>query len=494
MLNSDRSQTKALGQAALWSALLNWSRLGLNAIVFLLLARWLSLEEIGAFAAAQAPLMFFQSILRSVVPDAVVQSDSPTENHLSTLFWYSLLTGFGFSIICFVLSLFATEWFGDPRVSLFMLILSPLPLFIAFSAVSEGLLRKRLEMRSLTVRTVLSSVLAGIPAIAVGLTGGGGWALTVFSLVSIIAASILTFQFIEWRPRWNFDRRYALAVSPILGALTGRHALSALVFPVLQWSVSLNLSISEGAAFQIAQKFLTLADSLLVAPVRFFILPVLSLMKSDAGQFKSAFLKAASIGSLIASPVYLGLAAVALPLLIILIGPDKASLCSRTFSAFCFYGPPGMLAGLIGQALVSKGHARALFVRTLLMFMIAVIPCLLASFHSLTLVAISYSVFGGFVGLAMSVPLARRYCDVPTLTFMSVVTRPLIAAGVMFSLVTPLCTALGAFLAPLPILLVAVPVGGLAYCLFVFVLNPMEARDFMDRLTQIVVRRVNLRP
>ena len=39
-----------------WSTLLQWSRLGVNAALFLIVARFLTLAEIGAFATAFAPV------------------------------------------------------------------------------------------------------------------------------------------------------------------------------------------------------------------------------------------------------------------------------------------------------------------------------------------------------------------------------------------------------------------------------------------------------
>ena len=49
---------------ALWSAVLQFSRFGGNAVIFLAMARFLSLEEIGAFGLAYAPIRWKTRVIR----------------------------------------------------------------------------------------------------------------------------------------------------------------------------------------------------------------------------------------------------------------------------------------------------------------------------------------------------------------------------------------------------------------------------------------------
>ena len=65
MANWERLKTIA------WSGVLQWARVGINAVVFLILSRFLSLAELGAVAAAQAPVLVLQGILTVTLPNGV---------------------------------------------------------------------------------------------------------------------------------------------------------------------------------------------------------------------------------------------------------------------------------------------------------------------------------------------------------------------------------------------------------------------------------------
>ena len=55
-----------------WSFVLSWSRVGINAALFLAATRVLTLAEIGMFATAFAPIRLLQAVQKAGVSDAVV--------------------------------------------------------------------------------------------------------------------------------------------------------------------------------------------------------------------------------------------------------------------------------------------------------------------------------------------------------------------------------------------------------------------------------------
>ena len=423
--------------AGLWSALLQWARVGLNAIVFLILSRWLTLEQIGAFAAAQAPVVYLQALQRAIVPDAVVQQQDITDRQADTLFWLSMASGLACALGLVALAEALPMLTGSTAARSLLLVLSPTPLFLALAAVSDGLMRKRLEMKRLTVRTVIATSLAAVPTLYLGYAGYGPWALTAFMGVSSVLTSLLTFAMAGWRPGLRFDPAYARQMAPMLLSLLGRYGLTSLTLPLFQFAVITNLGLVAGGIFQLGQRLLGLVDSLVTTPVRFVALPMFARLSVDDARFAAGFTKGVGYAAVLTAPIYLGLAAVAPMLLPLMVGAENGPPAVTTFQLLCLYGPPGVVVGLISQAFVSRGRASVAFNRAVLMFVLSSVACIGASFVSVEAVALAYSAVAGFFGLMPSLALVQRYCGVSAGALLRAAGAPFAAALVMAAVVLP---------------------------------------------------------
>ncbi|MEO9459476.1 MAG: oligosaccharide flippase family protein, partial [Lentilitoribacter sp.] len=117
-----------------WSVLLQWSRFGVSAFVFLTATRFLSLQEFGAFATAFAAIKLTQGFHKAGISETIVIKTTSTLR-LNALF--ALASIFGIIFAGAYLT-FAT-WFGIDRT---FLPLAIIPVFLGISATSDGLLRK----------------------------------------------------------------------------------------------------------------------------------------------------------------------------------------------------------------------------------------------------------------------------------------------------------------------------------------------------------------
>jgi O-antigen/teichoic acid export membrane protein len=90
----------------LWSIILQWSRFAIAAIVFICIANWLSLAEIGAFAMAAAPLRFLQVVHRTGITDAVIVARANPANGMQTdaLFVISVCVACVLAIVLYLAS------------------------------------------------------------------------------------------------------------------------------------------------------------------------------------------------------------------------------------------------------------------------------------------------------------------------------------------------------------------------------------------------------
>lgn len=421
--------------AAIWSATLQWSRIGLNAAVFIALSRFLTLSEIGAVAAAQAPILIFQSTLASAMPDAVIQEKEPSDSRLASLFWLSVLGGVTASVALFLLSPLLAAQIDDASSLAFFRTLAICPAIWSVACVSEGLLRKSLNVRLLAIRTTIASFLAGIVAIVLAVEGFGGWAMVAFFLVNATTSSVLTLVAQRWLPGFALDLTYLRSISPRLLALAGRYLLTSITSPLLQFVVTAQLGVLWGGAFQLALRLHALIGALVVAPLRFLALPFFTRANEQAGGLRRSLLSAVAVGSCIASPAYLGMIAVAPDALPLLLGQTNGLMSVDLFRLIALYGPFSVPVAMTNEALTAVGLAAVVFRRSLVLYAVVILPCVVATSYSIFLVSIVYSVVGGVSGLLLSLFLARSLLGTGSAEIFFAFARPLLAAAMMFGCV-----------------------------------------------------------
>lgn len=395
-----------------WSVILQWSRVGSNAAVFIVLSRWLSLSEIGAVAAAQAPFILIQSLQLSVFPDLVIQERDAKKSTLSTLLYIAVGSACVLSFASFaglaVLNLIKPGTSNLAYAAAFSL----MPILWGASAISAGLLRQALDVKSLAKRTSIASLLAGLVAIALGIAGYGGWALVAFSLVNGGLSLLLTARAARWLPALTFDTAYAARVSPKIWALVGRYGFSAMVIPLLQLLTAIQAGHAAAGTLQIAFRVYSMVETLLVVPFKYLILPVLVRAVTQVGSIAPQLLRAITLGAVLFVPTYIGILAAAPVALPLVLGEVNGSAAVPALQLLSFFGLSFVVTSTVNDALVAVGEISAVFRRSAVMFFIVTIPCVIAVRWGILPMLTVYALWGGAVGLGIALVLAWRYFSV----------------------------------------------------------------------------------
>lgn len=320
-----------------WSVVLQWTRVGGGAVVLLGAARFLDLSEIGAFAAAHAPLRWLLGTHRAAIGDVAIVAKSGQHDQV---FWLS--AGLG---LLMAASLLAGAAAAPAPVGVLLAALAALPLAQGIAAPSEARLRAALRLRALALRSLGAQGLAVTAALLVLAQGGGAWSLVTFVLVNTCAASALA---VVMAPAWPRLRPDAAGIF-VLSAPTIRLALRDLTggatLPLLHVMVAASLGLTAAGALQIATRILSLVDALAVAPIRYVALP-----RFAAGTPTDETLAQTAR---IACLVYPGMLLVAGPALTVAVGADHAAAVTPLMPAMALLGLASALSMPLVQALTA---------------------------------------------------------------------------------------------------------------------------------------------
>ncbi|HBZ43274.1 MAG TPA: hypothetical protein DEO85_04290 [Maritimibacter sp.] len=435
------ARTTLKGQAV-WSIVLQFSRFGGNAVVFLALARFLTLEQIGAFGMAYAPIRWTQALHKSGISNSVVASihvagDCRPDDRapaFTALFWLSLgVTGFavlGIGLLAWGLA--RTGPSGEP-VAAMMLVMLAVPVAFGLSAVSEGLLQKRLQVRALALRTVVVQIAAAVVAVWLARAGWGAWSLVGFAGMNAVASAVLSIILAGWRPHRGPCIADMKAELPQMTAISARAVVAAGTRPMMQVAIGLVLGLDAAGAFQIAQRIYQILDALCLAPIRFLVLPLFARARDAAGGVLSGdvVLRGLGIAGLVTAPVYVGTLVVAAPALDLAIGPDNARAAVLPLQILCLLGFNITAVTILTQAATAAGYPGLPLRRAMLTFVLTLAfgaPALLISTEAVTAAFVA----GSYVALARYFIALGGKLRVAATDLVAAVLRPYLAALLAF--------------------------------------------------------------
>jgi O-antigen/teichoic acid export membrane protein len=330
---------------AVWASAVQWARVGIGGVVFLIAARTLPLAEIGAFATAAAPLRFLQVIHKGGIEDAAVTTAPNDSASLATLHRLSLWLGLLAALAALAAAPLLDLLSPGAQIAPMVAILAATSLFHGLSAVPDGILRRQGRFRALALRTFMGQLAAA----AIGLTAlsldAGVWALVLFTIAQATIAAMVALALTGW-PSGPIGplRPVAARVWP----LAARVMVGGLVQPLLQVAIGATAGLAAAGIWQIATRVIGLLEALTIVPLRFIALPRLS--KGDSRI--DPLLTAASLSGV----WVMGGTALAAPALVTaLLGPDGAPV-TTTLRLLCTGAVAGGGVAILNQAMIGAGR------------------------------------------------------------------------------------------------------------------------------------------
>lgn len=412
-----------------WAGILQWARLGINALVFVVLTRLLSLEDIGTVAIAQAPVLLAQSILGNSFQEYIVQKRRLSSTSISSIFWFAISAGIVFAIFVLILASFIAEWQGIDEIKHYMSALALIPAMTAATGVCDGVMQRNLQTKKLAVRNFIASTVAGGVSIFLAYNSMGGWALVFFSLISASVGLVISIISSNAKPSFAFKLKHCtISLNKIL-VLGGRHFVIGLTIPCAQYAVGVNIGVREAGIFNIATRLYGLVDSFVMAPYRFVVFPLFSsYARSNKINLNNKILDAVLFAGVISNPAFLFLILLAPVILPIIFSSDNGAASVAAVQIFSIAGLVNAPTAVLKQVLIASGYAQTVFWRAVATTFATLSAVIIASFFSLHAVTSAYAIVGGGVSAVLSVIVCRSSFGLSFSSLIKAWGRPALAA------------------------------------------------------------------
>lgn len=358
-----------------WSFIDNVVSLGISFIIGVILARILSPKEFGLVGMLAIFIAISQSFIDSGFSQALIRKQNCTQRDYSTIFYFNILVSLIFYFLLHVFSKSIGSFFQEPILTDIIRVLGLGLIINSFSQIHSTLIAKRIDFKLQAKISLISSLFSGILSIYLAINGYGVWSLVVLTLSRQTISSILLWYWNRWKPDWcfsliSFKELFSFGSKLLISGLID--TIYRNIFYVI---IGKFYSSIELGYYTRADQFQALPSANLIGIIGRVSYPVLSSIQNDIPRLREAYKKTIKSTMLVAFVLMLGMAAVAKPMIIMLLG-EKWSPSIIYLQMLCIVGMFYPLHALNLNMLQVQGRSD-LFLRLEIIKKILAIPVII---------------------------------------------------------------------------------------------------------------------
>ena len=484
----------AIAKGAVWMVLFKLAERSLGLVSVMVLARVLIPADFGLVAMAMSIIGFIDIATTFSFDIALIQRPKPERKDYDTAWTLNVLIAAGCALAIAALAVPAAWFYNEPRLTAVMLVLAGGWLLQGFENIGVVNFRREMDFAREFRFMASKKVVGFVVTISLAITLQSYWALIAGTVASRFAGVLFSYGMHAFRPRFSLDASkelfsfssWLLLTNILLGTL---HNIPLFVIGRVHGPRALGL-------YTVGHEIASLPSTELIAPINRAVLPGYSRMATNLQTLREGYVDVISAILIIALPASLGLAAIAEPLVKVLLG-DQWLDAIPVIQVLAFSGAIAAMQSNNASGYIALGKQRVL-IFILMAHLIVLVPLMMLWGKTFGIVGVAYAdLIANMTGFAVGYPVLFKTLKISVGSYCRAIWRPLLAAVAMGFIVYALVRELagGAVtLAPGWQLAVVIPVGVATYVLGLAALwlaagRPTGAEaSFLAGLTEAVSR------
>jgi O-antigen/teichoic acid export membrane protein len=464
------SITQKAVKGVVWSAIQNWGSQVGSLLVFCILVRLLAPEAFGLVALANIFLAFMQIFLNQGFAQVLIQRQELEPEHLDTAFWTNLAIGILLTVTGFTTAGLIAEKFQQPQLAPILQGFSLLFLITSFGNIQQALLERKLDFKAIAIRWLAGTFIGGSVGVIMALCKFGVWSLVSQQLVHEFVGALLLWKSSDWRPRFKFSFKHLQHLFSFGISILGFNLLNFVNTRADDFLIGYFLGPVALGYYSIAYRVLGIMVQLLVNTGNQVALPTFSRLQEEPEQFRKAYYTATQLTSLIAFPAFLGVAALAPELVVLLFGKQWIPSIP-VMQVLSFAGIFKAVTFLKGSVFIAMGKPYWTLWLGLLNAVLNLIGFILAVRWGIVAVASAY-VIRGYLVFPISQWVVSRLIQISILAYLRQFIVPLLGASVMVMVILGAKQFLESSVNSQVLLAVCIGIGTIVYALIIRLFLP----------------------
>lgn len=303
-------------------------------IVSIVLARILVPEDYGVVALVLVFAQILQVFVDSGLGNALVQKKDADDLDFSSVFYFNVVWCFFLYAIIYAFAPIIANFYSNPALTSIIRVLCLTVVVSGFKNVQQAYVSKTMQFKKFFFATLIGTLISAVVGILMAKMGLGPWALVGQKLTNLAIDTVALWVFVPWRPKliFSFERLkglisygWKLLVAALLDTLYNN--LRSLIIGKMY-------SESDLAYYNQGKQFPDIIVSNINTSIDSVLLPAMSSEQDTVSKVKQMTRRSIKTSVYIMAPLMMGLAAVAVPLVRILL-TEKWMECVPFLRIFC---------------------------------------------------------------------------------------------------------------------------------------------------------------
>lgn len=288
-------------------------------VVSIILARLLMPEEYGAIAIVLVFINICDVFVNSGFAQALVQKKDADETDFSTVFYFNILFSAVLYVILYVIAPFVAQFYEMEILMPVIRVLGIRVFFSSINSVQKAMVSRLMQFKKFFFSTLGGTLISAVIGIGMAYLGYGIWSLVAQNLANAIVNTVILFITVRWRPHLLFSFEKLKVLFRYGWKILVAGLISVLYEDFRSLYVGKLYTADDLAYYTRGKQFPHLVIDNVNTSISSVLFPAISKSQGDLVAVKAMTRRAIKTSTYILTPLLMGLAAVAEPLVLLLL-------------------------------------------------------------------------------------------------------------------------------------------------------------------------------
>ncbi len=331
----EKSISRGIINGISWSAFERFSVQGIQFVVFVLMARILVPTDYGLVSMLSFFIIISQLIAEGGLSKAIIRKLDRSEKDCSTAFFVNVAIGLGLYAILFATAPIISDFYGEPELTELLRVLALCVIVQSTLVIHRALLTSRLDFKTQAKSTLVGALASGVTGLLMAYNGFGAWSIVGLQLTNQIATAVTLWAVTDWHPKWMFSFRAFRELFGFGSKLLASKVLESLYQSIYTLLIGKIFSAYALGCYSNARQLGSMSSENITNIVQRATYPMFCNFQDDPDRLRAGVKDYLRLATFFIAPMMIGLAAIAEPLTVSLIG-HQWIYTARLLRILCF--------------------------------------------------------------------------------------------------------------------------------------------------------------
>ena len=304
----------------LWSAIEKFSLQGVQFLIGIVLARLLSPSDFGMIGMLSIFMGVSQTFIDCGFSSALIRQKEVSAKDYGTTFLINFFISLLAFLILFFTAPFIARFYNIPELELVIRVFSTTLITNALFTVHNVKLTRNVDFKTQSKASICSALISGAVGVTLAYKGFGVWSLVAQAICNSILNLILLTFLLKWFPSPTFSRTSFHNLFGFGSKILIASIISSIYSNLYNIVIGKKFSATFLGYYSRADQLGQFPSQNIAGILSRVTYPILSQLQDNSSRLHDAYVKYLQLSSFVIFPLTMGLAALAKPLIILILG------------------------------------------------------------------------------------------------------------------------------------------------------------------------------